>query len=186
VGRGTFVAAPGPEAAFRLRGYAVGLNLAQNVRPLLSGQAALADALGKLRKTDLGPLMVYGPAAGHEPHRRAMAAWLQRTTPLKPDWRNLAITAGGQQAVALALGAVAAPHDIVLTEAGTYYGLRTLAEQAGYRLKGLALDHEGLDPEALDRAAAATGARVLYVTPPGGPWARPGARRSCASAARAT
>ena len=165
VGRGTFVAAPGAEAAFRLRGYPVGLNLAQNVRPVLSSFQAFNDALGKLRKRDLFSMLLYGPSAGEDGHRRAAADWLGRTTPLKPDWRKLAITAGGQQAVALALDALAKPGDTILTEAGTYYGLRTLAEHVGYRLKGLALDHEGLDPEAVDRAAAATGARVLYLTP---------------------
>ena len=66
-----------------------------------------------------------------------MADWLARTTQLQPDWRNLAVTAGGQQAVALALGSLASPGDAILTEAGTYYGLRTLAEHAGYRLKGV-------------------------------------------------
>jgi DNA-binding transcriptional MocR family regulator len=167
VGRGTFVAAPTPDAAFRFspRGQPAGVNLAQNVRPVLSGAAALNQALGKLRRRDLSSMLVYSPSAGEDEHRRAMADWLARTTPLKPDWRNLAVTAGGQQAVALALGSLASSGDAILTEAGTYYGLRTLAEHAGYRLKGLQLDEEGLVPEALDRAAAATGARVLYITP---------------------
>ncbi len=167
VGRGTFVAAPAPDAAFRFspRGQPSGVNLAQNVRPVLSGGAALTRALGKLRKQDLSRLLVYSPSAGEDDHRRAMADWLARTTQLQPDWRDLAVTAGGQQAVALALGSLASPGDAILTEAGTYYGLRTLAEHAGYRLKGLQLDDQGLVPEALDRAAAATGARVLYLTP---------------------
>jgi DNA-binding transcriptional MocR family regulator len=167
VGRGTFVAAPAPDAAFRFspRGQPSGVNLAQNVRPVLSGEAALKQALGKLRRKDLSSMLVYSPSAGEDEHRRAMADWLARTTRLKPDWRDIAVTAGGQQAVALALGALASPGDAILTEAGTYYGLRTLAEHAGYRLKGLQLDDEGLVPEALDRAAGATGARVLYVTP---------------------
>ena len=167
VGRGTFVAAPAPDAAFRFspRGQPNGVNLAQNVRPVLSGGAALTRALDKLRKKDLSRLLVYSPSAGEDDHRRAMADWLARTTPLQPDWRNLAVTAGGQQAVALALGSLASSGDAILTEAGTYYGLRTLAEHAGYRLKGIQLDEEGLVPDALDRAAASTGARVLYVTP---------------------
>jgi DNA-binding transcriptional MocR family regulator len=167
VGRGTFVAAPAPDAAFRFspRGQPNGVNLAQNVRPVLSGGAALTRALDRLRKKDLSRLLVYSPSAGEDDHRRAMADWLGRTTRLEPDWRDLAVTAGGQQAVALALGSLASAGDAILTEAGTYYGLRTLAEHAGYRLKGLQLDAEGLVPEALDRAAAATGARVLYVTP---------------------
>ena len=167
VGRGTFVAAPAPDAAFRFspRGQPSGVNLAQNVRPVLSGGAALTRALDRLRKKDLSRLLVYSPSAGEDDHRRAMADWLARTTQLEPDWRNLAVTAGGQQAVALALGSLASAGDAILTEAGTYYGLRTLAEHAGYRLKGLQLDEEGLVPDALDRAAASTGARVLYITP---------------------
>jgi DNA-binding transcriptional MocR family regulator len=167
VGRGTFVAVPAPDAAFRHgpRILPTGLNMSQNIRPVLSTTAALGDALGKLRRTDLSALLAYGPAAGEDNHRRAMGQWLERTTLLRPDWTKIALTAGGQQAVAMALGALAAPGDTILTEAGTYYGLRTLAEHAGYRLKGLPLDHEGVDPEALDRAAATTGARVLYVTP---------------------
>ena len=167
VGRGTFVAAPAPDAAFRFspRGQPNGVNLAQNVRPMLAGHKALNAALGKLRKKDLSSYLVYSPSAGEDDHRRAMADWLARTTQLTPDWRDIALTAGGQQAVALALGSLASPGDAILTEAGTYYGLRTLAEHAGYRLKGLALDDQGLVPEALDRAAAATGARVLYLTP---------------------
>jgi DNA-binding transcriptional MocR family regulator len=167
VGRGTFVAAPAPDAAFRFspRGQPNGVNLAQNVRPVMSGGAALTRALDRLRKKDLSRLLVYSPSAGEDDHRRAMADWLARTTQLEPDWRDLAVTAGGQQAVALALGSLASSGDAILTEAGTYYGLRTLAEHAGYRLKGLQLDAEGLVPDALDRAAASTGARVLYLTP---------------------
>ena len=167
VGRGTFVAAPAPDAAFRFspRGQPSGVNLAQNVRPVLGGEAALKQALGKLRRKDLASMLVYSPSAGEDDHRRAMADWLARTTQLQPDWRDLAVTAGGQQAVALALGSLASSGDAILTEAGTYYGLRTLAEHAGYRLKGLQLDDEGLVPEALDRAAASSGARVLYLTP---------------------
>jgi DNA-binding transcriptional MocR family regulator len=167
VGRGTFVSSPSPDMAFRLhpRGLPTGVNLAQNVRPMLSSQAALAEAMNRLRKKDLSSLLAYGAATGEEPHRRAAAAWLERTTLLRPDWRNLVITAGGQQAVALAIAALAGYGDTILTEAGTYYGMKTLAEHVGYRLKGLAMDREGLLPEALDRAAATTGARILYVTP---------------------
>ncbi len=167
VGRGTFIATPGPDAAFRLspRGAPGGLNLSQNVRPVLSSRIALNDALAKLRKKDLTAMLGYGPAAGEDGHRRAAAAWLARTTTLQPDWNALSITAGGQQAVALAMGVLAAPGDLIMTEAGTYYGLRTLAEHAGYRLKGLAMDGEGVTPDALERAAAMTGSRVLYVTP---------------------
>ena len=75
VGRGTYVAAPAPDAAFRFspRGQPSGVNLAQNVRPVLSGHKALNQALGKLRKKDLSSFLVYSPSAGEDDHRRAMA-----------------------------------------------------------------------------------------------------------------
>src|SRR3569623_1843698 len=84
VGRGTYVAAPAPDAAFRFspRGQPSGVNLAQNVRPVLGGEAALKQALAKLRRKDLASMLVYSPSAGEDDHRRAMAQWLARTTNL--------------------------------------------------------------------------------------------------------
>ena len=35
----------------------------------------------------------------------------------------------------------------------------------GLRLEGVAMDEEGLVPEALDQAVVETGARLLYCTP---------------------
>jgi DNA-binding transcriptional MocR family regulator len=54
---------------------------------------------------------------------------------------------------------------VVLCEAATFSGVRSLAAQLGYRLHGVAIDAQGAQPESLDRAAAATGARVFYTLP---------------------
>jgi DNA-binding transcriptional MocR family regulator len=67
--------------------------------------------------------------------------------------------------MAIAFAALCKPGDAVLCEAATFSGARTLAAQQGYRLHGVEMDAEGLRPQALDRAAAATGARVLYTLP---------------------
>jgi len=55
--------------------------------------------------------------------------------------------------------------DKVLVEAATFPGMKAIASLAGLRLHGVALDAEGLEPGALDRAARETGARILYAMP---------------------
>jgi DNA-binding transcriptional MocR family regulator len=64
----------------------------------------------------------------------------------------------------LALAALCRPGDEVLCEAATFPGARVLADHAGYRLTGVAMDGEGLLPDALDRAAA-NGAKAVFVLP---------------------
>jgi DNA-binding transcriptional MocR family regulator len=53
----------------------------------------------------------------------------------------------------------------VLAEALTYAGICHVAERCGLRLHGLALDDEGVLPEALDAAARIDRARLLIVNP---------------------
>jgi DNA-binding transcriptional MocR family regulator len=72
---------------------------------------------------------------------------------------------GGQHGLALAFAALARPGDTILCEAATYPGIRTLADHAGYRLQGVAMDERGIDPEALARCARETGAKVLVIIP---------------------
>ncbi|WP_161494605.1 PLP-dependent aminotransferase family protein [Caulobacter sp. B11] len=101
-----------------------------------------------------------------EAHRRAGAAWLERSAGLvSADWSRLVVCAGAQQGLALAFGAVARWGETVLCEASTFYGVKALAEHMGYGLKGLPLDAQGLRPDALDEAAATGAYKVLMVQP---------------------
>jgi DNA-binding transcriptional MocR family regulator len=137
VGRGSFVR--GGTAGKSARPADSGpINLFHNIAPNGPADARLADTLNRLRKRpDLIDHLHYSPSAGLEVQRRAGAAWLERSGGLVgADWTRLACTAGAQQALALAFGAVARPGDTVLCEASTFYGVKALAEHAGYRLKG--------------------------------------------------
>lgn len=162
VGRGSFVADTLPKA-----GSADGLiELSRNLPPLSFVQRRFGPALARLSKRgDLSQLIDYAPPAGHEAHRRTAAHWLRRVSGLR-DARadRLVITAGGQQAMSLALDILCRPGDTIMTEAATYFGVRSIAQESGYRTLGLAMDAQGLWPEAFDRAASA-GARILYTLP---------------------
>jgi DNA-binding transcriptional MocR family regulator len=165
VGRGSFVrngtAAPRPDDDSAL------INLSQNIAPLAPSAARIGETLTRLRRRpDLLENLAYAPSAGLESQRRAGAAWLKRSAGLHgADWRRTLCCAGAQHALTLALSTLCRPGDTVLCEAATFPGFKALADHVGYRLRGVAMDEEGLLPEALDRAAADSGAKVIFVLP---------------------
>jgi DNA-binding transcriptional MocR family regulator len=186
VGRGSFVAGPAPRLA------AEGpLDLARNLGPAEPAERRLREAFRTLAKRgDLTDHLAYAPPMGQEAHRRAGAAWIARTTRFEtPDWTRLMVCPGGQAAMTLTLARLCKAGDTVLAEAGTFYVMRILADYAGYRVRGVAMDAEGLAPEALDRMARETGARVLYTMPtlqnPTGRTMGPARRAEIAEVARA-
>lgn len=163
VGRGTFVAErvagdPGPSGL---------IDLSINTAPAVFPGAAFAEVFASPRQAlPWVERLQYLPPAGLEADRRAASAWLVRTAGLEDaDWRHIVCCNGAQGAMALAFATLCAPGDTVLCEAATFAGIKALAGCLGCRLVGVAMDAEGLDPDALDRAAAETGARVLYTLP---------------------
>jgi DNA-binding transcriptional MocR family regulator len=168
VGRGSFVASR-PVAA-----PAGPIDLAHNLppgEPVERAERRLKEALARVsRRADLSDNLGYAPPAGLESHRRAGAAWLLRTGGFAGgfetlDWRRLLVCPGAQAASTLTLARLCRPGDTVLAEAGSYFVMRTLADYAGYRMRGVAMDGEGLEPQALERTVRETGARVLYTIP---------------------
>jgi DNA-binding transcriptional MocR family regulator len=129
----------------------------ESVKALQRELAALAA------ESNLHDLLAYQPAGGMPHHRDAGARWMQRRIPAT-DPADVVITAGGQHALTVALMAFCRAGDVVLTEELTYPGMRGLAAMLGVRLQGLAMDQDGLRPDALE-AACRSGARLLYVMP---------------------
>lgn len=165
VGRGSFV-------TDRARPYcepqgAGPLDMAHNVPPLDPAERWIGEGLTRVRqRADLGVAVNYAPPEGLPSIREAGASWLSRRHGLVRATADRVIQCnGGQHGLALAFAALARPGDTILCEAATYPGIRTLAEHAGYRLRGVAMDDRGIEPEALARCARETGAKVLVVIP---------------------
>jgi DNA-binding transcriptional MocR family regulator len=164
VGRGTFVQrrrseprSAGPSDAT--------INLALNVPPYTGEDEVIATALAEIvADGEISNLLGYLPHQGVRRHRDAMVSWLT-SLGVTADADHVFITHGGQHALSISLGMVAAPTDIVLTESYTYSGMLALSAQCGYQLHGVATDVHGLIPENLDRAFTETRARVLYCMP---------------------
>lgn len=158
VGRGSFVAEAAPAASDEP------VDMARNLPPFGPARARLAEAVTRLPRTPgFLDAVAYAPALGTPAQRQSMAGWIAASSGLEVAAERVMLTAGAQQAMALAFAAICRPGDTVLCEAATYFGMKTLAEHAGYRLQGLAMDAEGVLPEALD--AAAPGARAVFLTP---------------------
>lgn len=169
VGRGTFVrAAAGPPP---LRFHAAPnrpdfIDLSIH-RPRGSGEAELLGmSLARLASDpELAALLEYQPHAGRPTDRAAGAQWIARTSGLAAAPEAVLVTASGQHAIASILAAIAEPGDAVAVESLTYPGMRAAASLLHLKTVPIALDEQGLVPDAL--AAACRGGRVhmAYVMP---------------------
>ena len=172
--------APPPPLASRLRGVAgspVREILALTARPgvisLAGGLPApeLFDAAGLraayaavLADDRAGASLQYSTTEGDPALRAAVAARLTgRGLPTEPD--DLLVTSGSQQALTLVAAALLEPGDAVLVEEPTYLAALQAFALAGARPVPVACDDDGLDPDALEAAARASGARLLYTVP---------------------
>jgi DNA-binding transcriptional MocR family regulator len=126
---------------------------------------ALRRSLEELGRTSrFAELLAYQPAAGTTAHRVAGAAWASRFG-LKVKPEQVVVCAGGQHAMEVALAALTKPGDTLATEALTYPGIKVLARRFQLRLQGVAMDAQGLVPEALEAACRGGTVRVLYTQP---------------------
>jgi DNA-binding transcriptional MocR family regulator len=161
VGRGTFIRGTAETEDEPLDGP---LDLSMNILMPDKEVAVLEKHLFARRVLPWTQLLGYVPSRGHMRHRQAMAAWLE-SCGLIADPERIVLTAGAQHAMAVALAAVVKPGDTLLVEELTYSGARLLAQQMGWRLRGVAMDGEGVKPDSLESAIRATRARVLYCMP---------------------
>lgn len=167
VGRGTFVRDLRPaETAPEPLGETPIIDLSVNALAQRPNEDRLRQALVQLAgRNDLSALMNYPPVNGTHRHRQAGAAWISQTTGMMVDTDRLLPTAGGQNAMHLALAAVTRPGDSLLVERLSYPSVKPLAALLDLRLVPVAMDGEGLMPDALEQAARAHGAHALYCMP---------------------
>jgi DNA-binding transcriptional MocR family regulator len=140
------------------------IDLSQNqlaLDPALLDLAGLARELAHRLEATL--LAGYQPA-GQDEHRAAGAAWIARSG-LVVEPERVVVTTGGQQALAAIFAAYARPGETVLVEELTYSGIKSLAALFHVRLHPVAIDGEGLVPEALEDACRRTNPKLLYCMP---------------------
>ena len=115
---------------------------------------------GVLTATPAGrAALQYGSTVGDPALRELTAAHVQKgdarrdATPYPPA-RTL-ITSGSQQLLYMTLEALCDPGDVILVEDPTYFVLLGIAQSHGLRCRGVRLERDGLDLDALESALAA-------------------------------
>lgn len=162
---GTFVAGHADSLARRSAQSPVDLSLNIPPQPARADLAhrigrAVADAL----RGGTQSVLQYVPPAGAEADRAAGAAWLANTLSDGIAAR-LAVTGGAQVALHAVLSTRLRPGDRLAAGAVTYPGARAAAEGIGAVTVGLAMDEEGIRPDAFEAACRRATLRALYVVP---------------------
>ena len=106
----------------------------------------------------------YSAEAGSLRHRAAGAHWLRHQA-FVPVAEQIVCVNGGQHGLLCALMGLLKAGDTLVTEHLTYPGLISVARLLGIKLIGVAMDDDGLLPEALDEVCRNHRVSALYCTP---------------------
>lgn len=168
VGQGTFVLATLPDSPASPSSMPLSapfIDLSHNFpagAPPLPNLRELANEVA--RDMDYGALLGRQSDIGIISHRAAGAAYLE-SLGIKAGSDDIVVCAGAQHGIAIALAALTEPGESILMEATTFYGARAVARMLGRNIVGVAMDDDGLRPDALEEVVRKSKARVLYCTP---------------------
>ncbi len=162
------------------------IDLSTGAPEALDGLAPDAFALPD---AELAPLLTttgYAPL-GLPQLREAIALYFEQAG-LPTTAKQILVTSGAQQALALAATLYIQRGDTVMVENPTYFGALDTFRAIGARLLPIAVDHEGLRTDIFQRALGTSLPRLLYLTPtfhnPTGAVLSQVRRRAIASLAR--
>lgn len=139
----------------------LGFNLAPKVRERDVVNATLAEIV---RGQDVDNLFAYRTPQDFTEQRIEIARWL-KTKNFSPEIESVVMTNGAQHGIDLAIELFGAREHGVLVEELTYGGFKAASESRNFPMFPVAMDHEGLIPEALEAAILSNKARVLYTMP---------------------
>ncbi|MCJ2121809.1 PLP-dependent aminotransferase family protein [Methylobacterium sp. J-077] len=165
VGRGTFVRSePGRAVILQPEPPPAALDLQRTHSRLPEQEAVLTETLAALARSgaEIG-FSQYGPDG--TPRARAVAAGFLARDGYAPEPADILFTGNGRQALAAALAALAAPGERIGCEPLTYPAVRGIASRLGITLVPLAMDAEGVRPDAILQAHRATPLSGVYLQP---------------------
>jgi DNA-binding transcriptional MocR family regulator len=167
VGRGTFVASgPRLPTLSDHESEAPGtVDLRICLPPAVGQDVALAAAIEDVVRTGGARTMLRYPMPGGTPQQRAAGvAWLERVYP-RTNAGEVLVTAGAHQGIAVALATVVGPGGILLCDPVTYAGTAQIANVMGIHLRAVAVDDDGMIPQALDEALTRHSAKAVFLVP---------------------
>ncbi len=167
VGQGTFVSETTARAASDLPA-PVNIDLSMNLPPQpveANLDLRIAQGLAAIRsEAGFSAFLSYSRPGGNTHEREAAAHWLQPRVPQALPER-IVIYPGSQAIIFNALLALTSPGDAVVTEALTFPGIKAAAARLNIRLVGVAMDGEGVRPDALDDTIRKHKPKAVYLVP---------------------
>jgi 2-aminoadipate transaminase len=135
--------------------------------PSLFPTEVLGEIARKLLDDDAAVALQYAPSEGIESTRNVIADRLLHTDGLRPAGNELMITSGGIDAVTLIAKSMLDPGDVVLVEEPSYLGAVSGFTAFDPVLRGVPIDEDGLDVDALAAVIASLPAppKLLYTIP---------------------
>ncbi|MGR3932295.1 aminotransferase-like domain-containing protein [Streptomyces sp. BRA346] len=166
VGRGTFVrAAPRTSAPAFTEPTTSRIDLELNY-PVVPEQAELlATGLGGLLRPDVLESVLQPVGAAGTPDTREAAADLLARGGWRPDPAQVLFAGNGRQAISAVITALVPPGTRLGVEELTYPVIKSIAARLGIVLVPLAMDAEGLIPEAVEEAHRSGPLSAVYVQP---------------------
>jgi len=167
VGRGTFVSETTARAAHDMPAQ-VKINLSMIIPPqpveagldghIARGLKAIQEQYG------FSAFLNYQKPGGSDNERETAARWLRpRVRPARAD--RLVIYPGNQAILFNALLALTSPGDAILTESVTFPGIKAAADKLGVRLVGVAMDDQGVLPDAFAASCKKHRPKAVYLMP---------------------
>ncbi len=166
VGQGTFVTKRSRPQRIQRSARTEMVDLSMNLPPEPSDPDLLDrmnDGLVEVSR-DLVALLRYQGFGGSRADKDAASAWLSRRA-MVPAQERIFVTPGAHPAMIGILAHLAKPGDVVLCEALTYPGIRSICAQLSLKLVGLPMDADGIEPDAFAEACAKLAPKALYLNP---------------------
>ncbi|WP_282610118.1 PLP-dependent aminotransferase family protein [Pelagibius sp. Alg239-R121] len=126
-------------------------------------RSALAEVALELPASDITS---FRPNAVFTRHRAVAVEWLKHCG-VETDAHNVLVTNGATPAMTIALMTAAKPKGMIVTEQLGHHTLMPLVSYLGMRLEGIAIDEQGIRPDALEKACRNLDVQALYLLPNG-------------------
>jgi 2-aminoadipate transaminase len=125
----------------------------------------LLELTRTLLEDDPGTALQYSPTPGLPGLRNALADRLQTMERRRPEPAELMVTSGNIDAMGLLAKATVDVGDVVAVESPTYLGAIDAFRGFQADIRGIPMDDDGIDVEALAQLCAATRVKLLYTIP---------------------
>lgn len=139
----------------------------QDIPPVPAGRDAIVQAAltDMAQQSQLGRQLRSHRYGGTDKDRHFAKQWISQRLPFAPEDGRVLLTQGTQSALIMLLPRLLGPDGVLFTEALTYPSIKKICDLLRIQVQGIAMDDDGILPEALDFAARRQRPQALYCMP---------------------